>query len=306
MGDVPENETPFGVAVLRFAKLADARERGLVLAAIGLTYAIARDGEGWTLSVSPEDVSRALMEIEAYDAELRGVAIHSAVEVPAKVGYWTVPLVALVLVGFAILQAERGDRWTEAGILSSEWVMGRGEWWRTVTALTLHGDVPHVLANLGAGLIFGALLFPAFGQGLAWLMVLLSGALGNALSVWVCYPQPYRSLGASTAVFGALGLLVGDALWRLLRFKAGRLWWAWVLPLGAGVALLAFLGAGEGKKNVDVLAHLWGFALGLPLGMGVSIFSPAQNSRALQLGCGVGVFVVLALAWGLACRYGLC
>ena len=301
VGDVPENEAPFGVALLRFVKLADARERGLVLSAIGLTHAIARDGEAWILWVAPEDVSRALMEIEAYDAELRGAATESVGDVSAKVGYWSVPLVAMVIVGFAILQAEKGEPWTEAGILSSEWVVGGGQWWRTLTALTLHGDVPHVLANLGAGLIFGALLFPAFGQGLAWLMVLLSGAFGNALSVWVYFPQPYRSLGASTAVFGALGLLVGDALWRLLRFKAGRSWWAWVLPLGAGVALLAFLGAGEGKRNVDVLAHLWGFALGLPLGMGVSILRPAPNHRILQYGCGMVALSVLALAWGIAC-----
>jgi hypothetical protein len=73
------------------------------------------------------------------------------------------------------------------------------------------------------------------------------GNLGNALTALAYWPQEHRSLGASTAVFGALGLLVGDALWLLLRRRAGRSWWKWMLPLGAGLSLLAFLGTGEGK-----------------------------------------------------------
>lgn len=307
MGEFPENTAPFGVELRRFAKLADARERGLVLSASGLIHAIARDGEEWVLWLAPEDIPRAFTELEAYEEELEAAAKRPSEEAPPeRVAYWSVPLVALVIVGFAVFQAEGGEAWRKAGILSSELVVGRGEWWRTLTALTLHGDVPHVVANLWAGLLFGALLLASFGQGLAWLMILVSGALGNALTVWAYYPQEHRSLGASTAVFGALGLLVGDALGRLLQRRSGRSWWLWVLPLGAGIALLAFLGAGEGKANVDVLAHLWGFVAGLPLGAGVALAKPAPNNGWLQSACGLGAAGILVLAWVLARSHGLC
>jgi membrane associated rhomboid family serine protease len=304
VSDDSEQNNPLGAPLGQFSKLADVRERGLVLSAAGITHAIAREGKVWILWVDLADVPAASAEIAAYDAELAERVVFETGEVPARVSFWSVPLVAAFIVGFAGAQAELGNVWVEAGILSSEAVVGRSEWWRVFTALTLHGDVPHVLANLAAGLVFGALLFPAFGQGLAWLLVLFTGALGNAVSVWTHFPQPYRSLGASTAVFGALGLLVGDALWRLLRHRSGRSWWAWVLPLGAGVALLAFLGAGEGKVNVDVLAHLWGFATGAPIGAAISALRPNPKHLALQMMCGLCAMCVLALVWGFAWVYG--
>lgn len=301
MEDPAENNAPFGIGIQRFAKIADARERGLVLSALGVTYTISREAQDWVLWVAPEDVMRALRDLEAYEAELRETPAQLIEEIPVKFSFWTVPLVALVVVGFAVLQAEKGEVWRESGILSSERVVGLGEWWRVVTALTLHGDVPHVVANLWAGLIFGALLIPAFGQGLAWLLILVSGVLGNALTAWAYFPQDHRSLGSSTAVFGALGLLVGDSLGRVLQRRAGRSWWVWVLPLGAGVGLLAFLGAGEGKSNVDVLAHLWGFAVGLPLALGLAFVRPNQRHVGLQCGCGFAALGILSAAWVLAC-----
>lgn len=306
MADASEEKDDLGVVLRVFPKLVDARERGLVLAAAAVTHVIQRDGDTWVLKVAPEDLALATAEMAAYDGELSARGSRERPEVAPKVAFWSVPLVATIMVGFAVAQAEMGHLWREAGVASSEMVVGRGEWWRTVTALTLHGDVPHVLANLSSGLVFGALLFAAFGQGLAWLLIVISGALGNALNMWVCFPQPYRSLGASTAVFGALGLLVGDALARLLRHREGRSWWVWVLPLGAGVALLAFLGAGEGKANVDVLGHLWGFAVGLPAGAVVSLLTPDPNGARLQWLCGLAALAVLALAWVFACAHGAC
>ena len=296
----PPNIPPLIVELGRFSRLKDARERGLVLAASGVTHSIGREGETWTLRCAHEDISRAIFELAAYEAELMTAEPLEEESPPVKVRLWSLPLVALLMVGFAVAQAELGEKWREAGILSSDLVCGRGEWWRTVTALTLHGDVPHVLANLGSGIWFGGLLVPSFGQGLTWLAVIVSGALGNALTAWAYHPGLHRSLGASSAVFGALGLLVGDALVRLLQRRSGRTWWRWVLPLGAGVGLLAFLGAGEGKSNVDVLAHWWGFAVGMGLGFGIGFFRPPPAGVVLQWSCGLAACVLVATAWALA------
>ena len=296
----PDPSLPLIVDIAQYVRLKEARERGLALSARGITHSIGREGNLWLLRVAALDVAAALEELQAYEAELKGAEALAPEEPAVPLRFWSLPLVALVVVAGAVLQAERGPAWLELGVLSSQKVVGQGQWWRIMTALTLHGDVPHVLANVWVGLLFGGLLVPAFGQGVSWLAVLAAGAAGNALTALAYWPQEHRSLGASTAVFGALGLLVGDALWLLLRRRAGRSWWKWMLPLGAGLSLLAFLGAGEGKASVDVMAHLWGFAAGLPLGFGMSVLRPAHAPALLQLVCGACAGSALAGAWAWA------
>ena len=300
----PDPSLPLIVDIAQYVRLKEARERGLALSARGITHSIGREGNLWLLRVAALDVTAALEELQAYDAELKGAEALPPEEPAVPLRFWSLPLVALVVVGGAVLQAERGAAWLELGVLSAQKVVEQGQWWRIVTALTLHGDVPHVLANVWVGLLFGGLLVPAFGQGVSWLAVLAAGAAGNALTALAYWPQEHRSLGASTAVFGALGLLVGDALWLLLRRRAGRSWWKWMLPLGAGLSLLAFLGTGEGKASVDVMAHLWGFAAGLPLGFGVSVLRPAHAPAPLQFACGACAGLALAGAWAWACLHG--
>jgi membrane associated rhomboid family serine protease len=300
----PDSFPPQIVDIARYERLKDARERGLALSARGITHSISREGNIWLLRVAVPDLPAATEELNAYDAELREAESPLIEEPAVRPRFWTLPVVALIVVSGAVLQAELGVAWRDAGVLSAEKVVAEGEWWRVITALTLHGDVPHVLANLWVGLLFSALLVPAFGQGVTWLSVLAAGAAGNAMTALAYWPQPHQSLGASTAVFGALGLLVGDALWLLLRRKSGRSWWKWMLPLGAGLSLLAFLGAGEGKSSVDVMAHLWGFAAGLPMGLCVSALRPAHAPGSVQIACGSSAALALSLAW-MRARYPL-
>ena len=97
---------------------------------------------------------------------------------------------------------------------------------------------------------------------------------------------------------------MGDALGQLCRRRHGRSWWRWILPLGAGVSLLAYLGAGEGKASVDVLAHLSGFFVGLPLGAAVALLQMRRRiSTTAQLVCGILAGGVLIAAWELAVRH---
>jgi membrane associated rhomboid family serine protease len=292
------------VELARYPRLKEARDRGLALSARGITHSIGREGDVWLLRVATADSAAASEELQAYEAELQNADAVLPEEPPVHPSFWSLPLVALVMVAGAVLQAERGPAWRELGVLSAEQVLSHGQWWRVVTAITLHGDVPHVLANIWVGLLFGGLLIPAFGQGVSWLTILAAGAAGNTLTALAYWPQDHRSLGASTAVFGALGLLVGDALWQLLKRRTGRSWWRWMVPLGAGLSLLAFLGAGEGKSSVDVMAHLWGFVAGMPLGMGVSTLRPARAPAPLQIACGACAVFTLAGAWGWACLKG--
>jgi len=95
-------------------------------------------------------------------------------------------------------------------------------------------------------------------------------------------------VGASTAVFGALGSLA--ALPRHRR----RPW----IPLGAGLALLAFLGT---SKRADFAGHLFGFVAGVLLGAGVSLLPPLR-SRAAQLALAALSASAPLVAWVLALR----
>lgn len=183
------------------------------------------------------------------------------------------------------------EQWAQAGSLSSQAVAQKGEWYRLLTALTLHADSQHLLGNL----IFGGIVLAVLSLRLnAWSAIFLAfvaGVMGNLLAVLLRFNQNYASLGSSTALFGAMGVLCGLAVgtwhtndWRRLFF-----------PLATGFAWLAFLGT-EGER-VDILAHFTGLICGFGLGFGLSFFNFQKiSSRFGKSAAFVGGFTVL-LAW---------
>ena len=46
-----------------------------------------------------------------------------------------------------------------------------GQWWRTITALTLHSGLAHLISNLVFGCAFGGLAAHSLGSGLAWFSI---------------------------------------------------------------------------------------------------------------------------------------
>jgi membrane associated rhomboid family serine protease len=171
-----------------------------------------------------------------------------------------------------------------------------GEWWRCVTALTLHSDVTHAAGNAFSCAVFGTLLFRRHGPGLGAALLLGSGALGNLLSSeW--HGAHYRSVGASTALFGAIGALAATELVRRqrIRVRASQVW----LPLAGGLALLAMLGTGRGS---DLTAHFFGLVAGSALGFLAARELPQPPGRAAQWAFGSASALLVALCWWLAWR----
>ena len=166
---------------------------------------------------------------------------------------------------FFVQQLRAGEAWLERGSAEGNAIL-HGAWWRTITALTLHADVSHLVANLATGLLFAAFVISRLGAGSAWLAILLSGAIGNTLNAWGYRGEYHASIGASTACFGALGILVGAELISRWSEPRQRSAWQLILPLGAGLALLAYLGVGDEGKSIDYMAHGWGFAVGVAEG----------------------------------------
>jgi membrane associated rhomboid family serine protease len=228
------------------------------------------------LLVDTRDLSRSAEELEAYQRENPGRPRRRRVSVPilsnGRVG---VLAYAAVLLAIAVLanQWAFGLDWFEAGAMQAARVMD-GEWWRTVTALTLHGDAGHLTANLVFGTVFGLLAAQALGSGVAWAGILCAGALGNTLNALMQQPG-HTSIGASTAVFAALAVVVAHSTryWGLLAGGPLRRW----SPLVGGVLLLAY--TGTGGERTDVAAHLTGFIAGLTIGWVGSLAPPEQLRR---------------------------
>jgi membrane associated rhomboid family serine protease len=107
-------------------------------------------------------------------------------------------------------------------------------------------------------------------------------------------------VGASTAVFAALGLLSGMA-WRQRLTLRERLWYRWA-PLIAGICLLTLLGAGN--AHVDVLGHALGFLFGLAVGwIYIRTGMPGYRGPRRQLVAGFGAVLAIGACWFLALRH---
>lgn len=172
-----------------------------------------------------------------------------------------------------------------------------GAWWRAVTALTLHADLPHIAGNLLFGSIFGVMLAESVGFGVAWLGFVLTGALGNLANAWI-QPPTHLAVGASTGIFGMLGMQVAfDAIRRRASLGTIRRW----APFVVGAGMLAWLGGGRPGEPIDVGAHVLGFLSGIVLG--TLLGRPAlriPRTAAVQGAIGIAAIALVAATWYLA------
>ena len=108
----------------------------------------------------------------------------------------------------------------------------------------------------------------------------------------------HRSVGASTAVFAALGLLAGF-VWRARLMSQER--WPYRLgPVIGGIALLAFTGTGD--ENTDIGAHLAGFLCGFATGTALTLAAERLANPLLQKLAGAASLALLVAAWFAALR----
>ncbi len=201
----------------------------------------------------------------------------------------------LIAVEFLQRTGQLGRNWFESGMTSAGLIMD-GQYFRTITALTLHSDLPHLVGNLVIGGIFGLFVGKHLGSGLGWLSILIAGALGNFLNASLHQPS-HTSVGASTAVFAALGILAGST-WHLKRNSKTRSLARWS-PLIGGAILLGYLGTGG--ERTDIGAHIGGFITGLALGAILGIYGQnLAKTRTAQLALGATALAMLAISWTIA------
>ena len=137
----------------------------------------------------------------------------------------------------------------------------QGEWWRLVSAIFLHGGVLHLLLNAWALYQLGGLFEAWMGSGRMALVWFVTGIAGSLASLF--FLRGGLSVGASGAIFGILGALVGVLLRRRDRLRPQAKQLLMQLLMWAGINV--FLGFST--PNIDNAAHLGGAAAGLCLGL---------------------------------------
>ena len=272
---------------------AECSDRALVLASLRIPYQIVDDADSCALIVPAEYSAQAMDQLIQYDDENppaivpKKVVVQYQDAVPGLIAYALIIGGVTALAGFAASNSE----WVVAGRVDGALIRA-GEWWRTITALTLHSGLRHILGNLIFGVMFGLFAGRLLGSGVAWLTILLAGASGNLLNT-LLLDSTHRSLGASTAVFAALGLVAGY-VWRGKLMAQDR-WSYRVGPIVGGFALLMY--TGTGGENTDVGAHLMGFLCGLGGGILLSPVRTRLVSAKLQAVSGFIAIAIVCGAW---------
>lgn len=152
------------------------------------------------------------------------------------------------------------NSWLDSGRFVAHLVLD-GEIWRLFTALTLHVDDAHLFSNLVGLLVFVSVVNYYLGPGLSWSAVLVSGALGNFFNA-LFFQVDHHSIGASTAVFSAVGLISVFGIKHYVNQR--RIRGRYLIPLMGGVGIFAMLGT---SPETDVMAHFFGFLGGNLLGL---------------------------------------
>jgi len=177
---------------------------------------------------------------------------------PALKAYWIAGALVLLCLLLQLTDLELALRFDRA-------LIGRGEWWRLLSANFVHLGWNHLLLNLAGALLVFALFAPAV-DNRQWAAALIGVSLIVALAVYVGNPEIRWYVGLSGTLHGLFTWGVAAELRRAPRF-AGLLLLgvsaklAWEQTIGALPGTAAAVG---GEVVVD--AHLYGAVAGLALG----------------------------------------
>jgi len=235
----------------------------LILMSAEIKCEILKNSDGsWDVSVENVIYDQAVKEIHHYFQENRlnhKEVIYKKPTIGDQIGSFT-GIIALNLFYLFLIIKTDIDHIIHI-YNSSAYDILNGDLYRIITSLFIHSGATHILSNSLFLYFFSIYIFAVTGIQTGWFMILISGALGNLLNAFV-YQHHHFSIGASTSVFGSLGILVYFQLHIKLANKINIK--RALLPVGGGLAILSLYGTGG--ENVDITAHLFGFLAGFCLG----------------------------------------
>ncbi|MBU0946378.1 MAG: rhomboid family intramembrane serine protease [Proteobacteria bacterium] len=255
-------KTVFSETVFETGEEQIAFSCSLVLSSAGINHHLAQTPDTLTLLVTADDVEEAQAQIRAYFYENKNWP-PSPVASTSSFSPLFQPPTLLLIGGLALFYSVTGpwanhSFWFTRGAGDAEAILDNGQWYRLITALTLHADSTHLLGNC----VLGGFLFHFFcrltGNGLGLFSMLLTATLANLINV-VLHGSNHHFVGFSTAVFSIIGMLA-----MLSRQNQKRTGYLHLMPFMAGAALLAMLGS-SGERT-DLGAHFFGLCCGLAAG----------------------------------------
>jgi membrane associated rhomboid family serine protease len=231
----------------------------LVLLSQGIVHRFLRSDAGpFEIFVAPEFEERAREQLDLYCRENPPKEENPPLPLSLSIQPAWVLLVPVVC---TILDfGNFVERMHYAGLSDASKVL-RGEWWRTITALTLHGDARHIMSNLLSGYIVLNLMSYRIPLARMAPFLAVASAVANFF-VALTVQSDYRALGFSTFVFAAIGALAVIEFRLMPRETHGML--RRFAPLCGAASLAVFLGLGE---NADILGHAYGFIAGAICGL---------------------------------------
>ena len=271
----------------------------LILSSAGISHHIDQKNRQWRITVADDQRRSALKAVALYLKENKSeaaAAASPAIFSNTHIFSAVYAAVLLITCHLAIGYQDQFQAYLATFGADARSIMS-GEVYRCVTALFMHANWAHLLANVAGIILFGIPTAALYGWGMSWLLIVLAGAQGNFITAW-WYQSNHMSIGASTAVFAALGLCAAWSFRRRLGRRGNR-WRPW-LPLAGGLALVAWLGT---APHTDVIAHLSGFASGLFYGGVYSWHVRATGRRWLQSLALSVLAGILLISWAWAPHY---
>ena len=171
-------------------------------------------------------------------------------------------------------------------------LVAQGEWWRLLSSMFLHSGAVHLGLNMLSLYFLGSFVEAAFGRGRFLALYLLSG-LSGGLAYLYFGSFNVSAVGASGAIFGLLGGVLGYAL------RRGT--FSWQNPLIRQLLILLALNLyiGFSVPNISNTAHLGGLAGGFAFGWLVapSIYSRKKLRAISPIALVLGAEILLLAAW---------
>ncbi|MFI9352996.1 rhomboid family intramembrane serine protease [Streptomyces lydicus] len=162
--------------------------------------------------------------------------------------------------------------------------VAEGEWYRLVTAMFLHQQIPHIAFNMLSLWWLGPPLEAALGRLRFTALYLISGLGGSALS-YLLAAQNQPSLGASGAIFGLLGATA--VLLRRLKYDMKPV----LILLGLNLAF-TFL-----WPNIAWQAHVGGLVVGAAVAFGM-VHAPRDRRTVVHVAtCVLALLAIGAVVW---------
>jgi len=279
----------------------ERREFEAYLGAAQILYSVHQKQNRTFLVFLEKDFTRANEEWEQFKKEQRPPKRRSRTVIDKedyKYPYASTLFIIFALVYFHFIIRDNPGfyTWLQSGGANNIKILS-GEFFRTITALCLHSNLNHLINNSLGILVFAPFLIKETGSGWGWLLALLSGIVGNYINAHfhaMVSTEIHLSIGASTLLFGILGLLGSK------RIRAGwktdqRVRESFVIPVLALFALLAMMGLSG--QNTDIFAHLFGMLSGIVLGVTFGKFDRYKNHRLFQSASWFSFAALIIFAW---------